>query len=566
MTDATETPPHEPVAPAGATSASSPASSPSSPLDGPGDIVWDDPKHAEHTWEWDDMHTPRALARLEAEYARILAKGEGYRARRHDLPVCFLVKVVNGYAYWTFYLDVGEEDKEATEARAAASRKAEVGLVGRWWSERARPELEAMYREIDALPADDAGPAELADAWNRAWALAERAWEIHFLAIVGPYQALDDLVDFVKPLVEGITDAEILTRTSGEIDELARVEAGLDALASRAAAKPDLAAFLRRVPSPSLGELRAHPNGAALAESVEAFLIEHGHLGHVSEDLGEPSWIADPCRLLADIGMRQTRDEAVAKERRDRRAAETQAVLDRIRSALAERPTELAEFERLLAAARAVGWLTEGHNYWIDRMCGDRLRRFTRRIGARLVAAGAIDDPEDVRHFERAEVDTLLRAPADRRALVAERSAEHARQSVISPPRIIGAPKNADPSEEDRFDGARYTTTDASVLRGTGASAGIVRAVARVVVGPADFERVRPGDIVVARASNPGWVPLFTIAGGFVTDTGGVLSHAAVVAREFGVPAVVGTGDATSRIADGRIIEIDGTTGYVRIG
>ena len=94
----------------------------------------------------------------------------------------------------------------------------------------------------------------------------------------------------------------------------------------------------------------------------------------------------------------------------------------------------------------------------------------------------------------------------------------------------------------------------------------MVRSIARVVHGPDDFDRVRPGDIVVARASNPGWVPLFAIAGGFVTDTGGVLSHAAVVAREFGVPAVVGTGDATTRIDDGQIVELDGTTGYVRLG
>ena len=562
MTDATETPPDAPAASAGATSTSS---SLSSSLGVPDEIAWDDPKHAERTWEWDDMHTPRALARLEAEYVRILAKGEGYRARRHDLPVRFLVKIVNGYAYWTFFLDVADEDKEATEARAAASRKAEIGLVGRWWSERARPELEAMYREMDTLPGVGASPTELADAWNHVWALAERAWEIHFLAIVGPYQALDDLVDFVKPLVEGITEAEILALTSGEIDELVQVEAGLDALVGQAAANPELAGFLRRVPTPSLSELRAHPDGAALADAVESFLAHHGHLGHMTEDLGEPSWIADPCRLLADIGMRQTRDDSASVDRRARRSAETEAVLDRIRLALGERGTELAEFESLLAAAKAVGWLTEGHNYWIDRMCGDRLRRYTRRIGAQLVAAGAIDDPEDIRHFDRHEVAAVLRSPENRRPLVAERAAEHARWSAMSPPRVIGAPKEA-AAADDRFDGARYTTTDASVLRGTGASAGIVRAVARVVVGTADFDRVQPGDIVVARASNPGWVPLFAIAGGFVTDSGGVLSHAAVVAREFGLPAVVGTGDATSRIADGRIIEIDGTTGYVRIG
>jgi len=101
-------------------------------------------------------------------------------------------------------------------------------------------------------------------------------------------------------------------------------------------------------------------------------------------------------------------------------------------------------------------------------------------------------------------------------------------------------------------------------LRGTGASAGVVRGRARVVLGPEDFDRVLRGDIIVAPASNPGWVPLFSIAAGFVTDTGGVLSHAAVVAREFGLPAVVGTGDGTKRITDGRIVEIDGAAGLVR--
>jgi pyruvate,water dikinase len=88
---------------------------------------------------------------------------------------------------------------------------------------------------------------------------------------------------------------------------------------------------------------------------------------------------------------------------------------------------------------------------------------------------------------------------------------------------------------------------------------------ARIVLGPDDFEGVRPGDIIVAPSSNPSWVPLFAIAGGLVTNTGGVLSHAAVVAREFDLPAVVGTGDATTRIREGQMLELDGTTGYVRL-
>ena len=126
-------------------------------------------------------------------------------------------------------------------------------------------------------------------------------------------------------------------------------------------------------------------------------------------------------------------------------------------------------------------------------------------------------------------------------------------------------PRHPTADDVDRFDGARYTSTEPDELRGTGASAGIARGTARLTLTQADFGAVQAGDIIVCPSSNPSWVPLFAIAGGLITDTGGVLSHAAVVAREFALPAVVGTGDATQKIADGRLVEIDGTSGIVRL-
>jgi len=149
------------------------------------------------------------------------------------------------------------------------------------------------------------------------------------------------------------------------------------------------------------------------------------------------------------------------------------------------------------------------------------------------------------------------------RALVAERKRELARQRAIQPPPVIGKAREERPA--DRFDGERFESTKADVLRGTGASAGVVRGPARVALSSADFGRIQPGDVIVCPSSNPSWVPVFTIAAGLVTNTGGVLSHAAVVAREFGLPAVVGAAGATTRIADGRTIEIDGTQGTVRL-
>jgi pyruvate,water dikinase len=191
------------------------------------------------------------------------------------------------------------------------------------------------------------------------------------------------------------------------------------------------------------------------------------------------------------------------------------------------------------------------------------LRRFVVRVGRRLADAGSLAQPSDIFHLHRDEVPDILSSGDDRRAVIAARERDLARFRAIRPPRLVGKP--TEDGGGDRFDGVRIASTEPDELRGTGASAGIVRGPARVTLTQADFEAVRPGDIIVCPSSNPSWVPLFAIAGGLITNTGGVLSHAAVVAREFALPAVVGTGDATTRIADGRLVEIDGSTGIVRL-
>jgi len=191
------------------------------------------------------------------------------------------------------------------------------------------------------------------------------------------------------------------------------------------------------------------------------------------------------------------------------------------------------------------------------------LRRFVRRVGQRLVERGVIARPDDIFFLGRAEVPDLLRVPENRRSVVRERRDLHARQLLVEPPHALGQPPEE--SSDSRFDVVRTSSTEDGKLQGVGASAGLARGPARVTLSPADFARVQAGDIIVCPSSNPSWVPLFAIAGGLVTNTGGVLSHAAVVAREFGLPAVVGTGDATTRIADGRMVELDGTSGEVRL-
>ena len=526
-------------------------------------IVWVESFDPEVTWEWDDMHTPRALTPLGEDYVELLTQGFAYRYERLGVPCAVLVRVWNGYAYFGFRIDAPEDEHEAVMARYSDRRRERVPLTAAYWRDEGLPELQAMYREIDEIAVDDLAPGLLGEAWERAWSHGERAWQIHFYVITGPYQVLEDLADRYEALVEDSTASEAFGLVAGLVDEVRLAEEGLEQLTASAAAIPVLNERLRTGEPATIEEIEELDGSAEFVAQLRAFLAVHGHLGQIGEDLGQASWLEDPAPLLADIGKRLAEPPAPARERWAARAAESEAIAGRVRDLLADRPDELAEFETLLAAAREIGPLTEGHNYWIDRMCSDRLRRLALRVGRRLVREGTLDVADDIMFLTRREVPQILDGSLDARSIVADRRREHVRRESLEPPRVVGKPKAAS-SEPDRFDGKRFEPDSDGTLRGTGASAGVVRGPARVVFGPEDFDRVVRGDIIVAPASNPGWVPLFSIAAGFVTDTGGVLSHAAVVAREFGLPAVVGMGDATKRIADGRIVEIDGAAGLVR--
>jgi pyruvate,water dikinase len=529
-------------------------------------VEFEDPSHATLTWEWDDMHMPFALAPLAADWVRAVGQGFGsWKAHLGvDIPSRTFTAIWNGYAYYAY--DPGAEGKErqANDERSLEAWRASEASTEAYWRDEALPELRAIYHQMDEAPVEDGTPAEVAEAWRQAWAGADRAWRIHFTVIPGPYQVMEDLADLYELVVPGASPGESMRLIQGSRHELYQTEVGVERLAALATTHPAVSAALRSG-ARSPDQLAGLPGGETFSDELGTFLEAHGHVGQSVDNLLLASWGEDPALLLAEVAKRLDHPAEDAEARRARLAREADDLAAATRVRLTGQPEQLARFEALLDLARRIGPITETHNYWIDRAAQTHVRRFVRRVGARLVRDGVLAATDDVFYLARDEVPDLLVHPEDRRSTIDDRRATHERQGRRPPPRYVGAAPDEQAGPVDRFDSARVTSAEAGVLKGTGASAGIVQGTARVVLTSAEFDRIQPGDVIVCPSSNPSWVPVFTIAGGLVTNTGGVLSHAAVVAREFGLPAVVGVAGATTTVVDGQLLEIDGTAGTVRL-
>jgi phosphohistidine swiveling domain-containing protein len=525
-------------------------------------VAFDQPRFAHLEWNRDSSHFPVALAPLAGDYARVVGSTlngwydlfDGFRQRWHT-------SVWHGYVYYAFEPNATAVEWPAIRQRAIELCRERARTAAATWRDDVVPQLRRLYADLDAIDLSRASGSEAARAWEDAWRLVERAWKIHMTCSIGPMQALVDLREAYVAADPDAPAADALRLLQGSRHVLVEMELDTQSLTEMARDSPAVAGALRAGVR-DLDALRMLPGGDTFVSAVDAFLGDHGHMGQASDDLTLPSFGESPGLFLAAVAARLDHAPEAAIDRVARLARDAEALAAAARARLADRPEALERFDTALAIASAIGLHSDVHNYWIDRAAQAHFRRLVLRAGKRLVGEGVIEQPDGVFYLRRAEVPDLLRMPRDMRPVVADRQKEHVRDKTLMPPELIGG-STPTPSPIDGPPGGG--AEPAAILRGVGASAGVARGPARVVAGVDEFERIRPGDIIVCTFTNPSWVPVFTLAGGLVTDLGGVTSHPAVVAREFGLPAVVGSRTATTRIADGQEIEIDGTAGTVRL-
>jgi pyruvate,water dikinase len=235
-------------------------------------------------------------------------------------------------------------------------------------------------------------------------------------------------------------------------------------------------------------------------------------------------------------------------------------------------PDKLPSFRSMLTAVQSHVPVSEGRALWQLIITGS-LRVPYLALGRKLVEAGALARPEQVFFFRSDELRDAAHDPSAKvRATADAREAEFERCKTLTPVPFLGTPP--DPTQlppeiaplVKLFFGMGEPEVVGQEIKGQAASKGIVTATARVIKDLADAERLQPGEILVCTTTAPPWTPLFAIAAAVVTDSGGVLSHSAICAREYAIPCVVATQVATHMIPDGATITVDGAAGLVRIG
>lgn len=312
---------------------------------------------------------------------------------------------------------------------------------------------------------------------------------------------------------------------------------------------------------------RLHTEHPAFATRFAAFVHEYGYRGPSEWDPGMDSWETKPSLPLGLIGrLRQLPDDYSPTLRRQGRESDAVEALQHALQLLDGNEEAIQTLHLGIASARRFGaWRERGKTTAVKLMHEVRIALY--ELGRRLTAQGELDHPRQVFMALEGELDMLAHHAADMRETLRAREQEWKQLFDIEPPTFIVSGDPLKPASElmRGMVGDNTPVVPGDVLVGAPASAGIARGPARIVRDMSDIARFEPGEILVAPQTDPSWTPLFMVAAGVVVDVGAMGSHAMIVSRELGIPCAAGVTGATKRIADGMMLEVDGSSGKVTV-
>jgi pyruvate,water dikinase len=454
-------------------------------------------------------------------------------------PVFHRFQFVGPYLYARMTVPGPEE--VAVMAPRYVEVGAEYGNAHNFWKTYCEPRIEGACNDLARLgPGADLAAA--AETWFYGLHQTFTCLALLFLPNMRLGAVLTELVG---------DDAELtgFELTQGGENATQAIDEEIWRLAELARATPAIATILASGRDDALAALRAEPAATQFVTQFDDLIKRHGRRSQ-GWTLTAKTWSEFPQAALALVRSQVAAERVSPDEWRERTAAHRREATERVLSALP--PERHDEFREIIGSLDGYVNVREGRAYWQLVSCG-AMRGVVLRTGTELVRQGRIEDAEDILFLTPEEYADGT--PSDLRLRVADARKEWERYCALAPPFIIGTPGDVAAEAEKRGE----------ALRGSPASRGVATGIARVLKTPEEGSRLQRGDILVCVMTTPAWTPLFAIAGGVITETGGALSHPAITAREYGIPAVLALRDATSRLRDGQTITIDGAAGTVSV-
>ena len=565
----------------------------------------------ERFWFYNSMHFPEPMSAFDmvTAEAAYCALGSA-NTRVHCLPTTLGIdhRIINGRVYigGNAVTDPAEIARrtEQFQKRAFYYYENWERLYAQW-----REKMLALIKDAQALPRPELPEFEplanvhagrgvasnhyLLDTYQRTLEGYFRMWHHHFEFLLLGYGAYLTFFGFCKKAFPEITDQTIARMVAGieaeifrpddELKRLARraVELGVDAKFQDGLSVEAIIKSLQEAGEPGrewLNELETSRNPWFNINVGDGFYHYHR------------SWNDDLSMPFAGLPeyMRRVRAGESLERPLQKLQTERRQLIEDYRTLLST-DDERAAYDQIIGLAHRVFPYVEGHKFYCEHWYTNLFFNKIREFGALLATHGFFADAEDVFHLTHYELEAAIidlmtswsngsppRGPAQWPKIVAERRAalkewaKHDTAPALGPvPDVIDDPAIVmlwGITRESLETWLRASGDAASnEIRGFAASSGVVEGPARIVKSVEEIQRLQKGDILVCQITNPTWTPIFQKIAGAVSDIGGSMSHAAIVAREYGLPAVVGTGTATSRIKDGQRIRVDGGRGVVTI-
>ena len=347
-----------------------------------------------------------------------------------------------------------------------------------------------------------------------------------------------------------------------------QAESELAAIAEQVRASDTAILLVRSTPGPRLlAALTDDPAGQVFADSLRDYLERYGHQVY-NLDFADPTQIEDPTPVLLSLKAAVDRPAGTGPVRQAQLARDRELLVEQTARALD--PVRRRLFLKIVRWAQSFAPFREEALFSIGS-AWPTLRRLALELGRRLADAGTLEDPDDVFYLDTEELLAAIRARASDQAepdlvqLARERRELRKARRRLHPPAAVPAAARwkFGPFDLSDFETQKRNVDKGPILRGFPVSPGRVTAPVSVILSPEDFDAMVQGTVLVCPTTVPAWTPLFAQASALVTDIGGVAAHGSIVAREYGIPAVMGTGNATEQLVSGQRVTVDGDAGTV---